>query len=244
MKWWFQASPHDTHDWDAVQTPVLIDDIVDGKPRKLLAQASRNGYFYLLDRVTGESLLSKPYIKTNWSTELNKRGEVVPLPEKEPKPDGVLVSPRDIGATNWQAPSFDPQTGLFYVSAAESYSVFYLTDTDAHPEGFAGFDNEIWAKPMLKAINYKSAEVVWTHVFPNRGAEPASLLTTAGNLLFSGDQSNNFIAFDPANGRTLWHYRMNEGTSNGPVTYRADGTQFVVVAGKDTLYAFALTHPE
>jgi acido-empty-quinoprotein group A len=240
MRWWFQVSPHDTHDWDAVQTPVLIDDVLDGKPRKLLAQASRNGYFFLLDRVTGKNIVSSRFVELNWSKGLNARGEPIPDVAKEPKSDGVLVSPRSNGATNWPSPTFDPETGLFYVSAAESYSVFYLTDTGEHAEGYAGLDKEVWARAMIRAIDYKTGNFAWTHTFPSHGAMASGLLSTSGKLLFSGDQSNNFIAFDPRNGNILWHYRMHAGTTNGPITYELNGEQFVVVAGADTLYAFAL----
>jgi acido-empty-quinoprotein group A len=240
LRWWFQASPHDTHDWDAVETPVLIDDIFDGKPRKLLAQASRNGYFFLLDRVTGKSVLSKPFIELNWSDGVDDRGQPIPRADKEPSGDGVLVSPRAIGATNWPAPTFNPESGLFYVSAAESYGVYYLTDRGEHPEGYAGIESEIWAKPMIKAIDYKTGEVRWSHSFPNRGIYPMSLMSTAGQLLFAGDQSTNFIAFEAASGRILWHYRMSAAASNGPMTYQLSDQQYVAVAGADTVYVFAL----
>jgi len=242
MRWYFQASPHDTHDWDAVETPVLIDDVLDGKPRKLLAQASRNGYYFLLDRKTGENILTTHYVDLNWSKGLTARGEPISDGAKEPKTDGALVSPRSAGATNWLGPSFDPQMGLFYVSAAESYSVFYLTDTDEHAQGYAGLDKEVWAQGTIKALDYKTGAAIWTHVFPSHSVMPLGLLSTSGGLLFSGDQSNNFIAFDSRSGRILWHYRMRAGASNGPIAYELHGQQYVVVAGYDTLYAFSLQH--
>ncbi len=116
LKWYFQPSPHDTHDWDANQTPVLFDDVHNGVRRKLLAQGSRNGFFFVLDRSTGEHILTKPYIATNWSTGIDNRGRPIGNPAKEPKPDGVLVSPGSGGATNWMAPSYSPDTHLFYLS--------------------------------------------------------------------------------------------------------------------------------
>ncbi len=240
MRWYFQVSPHDTHDWDAVETPVLIDDVLDGKPRKLLAQASRNGYYFLLDRVTGRNLVTTPYVDLNWSKGVTASGEPIPDSAKEPKTDGALVNPRAAGATNWPAPSFDPQIGLFYVNAADSYGVFYLTDTDEHPQGYAGLDKEVWARGSIKALDYRTGAAVWTHVFPNHGAMPLGLLSTSGGLLFSGDQSNNFIAFDSRDGRILWHYRMQAGATNGPITYELHGQQYVVVAANDTVYAFHL----
>ncbi len=105
MAWYFQVSPHDTHDWDAVETPVLFDGQFAGKPRKLLAQSSRNGYFFVLDRATGEHLLTAPFITTNWTKEINSAGQPVPDPVKEPRQDGTLVVPNSSGATNWLPPS-------------------------------------------------------------------------------------------------------------------------------------------
>ena len=141
MVWYFQPSPHDTHDWDAVETPVLFDGVIDGQKRKLVAQASRNGYFFVLDRATGKRIVTTPFIDTlNWAKGLDAKGQPIPDPAKYPTTDGVLVSPSSNGATNWPAPSFDPETGLFYVGTSRTYSMYYLTDTDDHPEGWGGLD--------------------------------------------------------------------------------------------------------
>ncbi len=142
LNWHFQPSPHDTHDWDAVQTPVLINDTVNGVARKLVAQASRNGYYFLLDRTTGEHIVTAPFIYTNWAKGIAKDGQPIPNTEKEPKPDGVLVSPGSDGAANWMAPSFDPKDGLFYVSARRLWSIFYMT-AEGKPEGWAGRDRNL-----------------------------------------------------------------------------------------------------
>src|SRR5208282_945225 len=122
MVWYFQASPHDTHDWDATQVPVLFDGEMNGQPRKLLALAARNGYFFVLDRTTGKNFLSVPYLRVNWSKGVDKNGSPIPDPGKMPQLDGALVSPNQGGATNWPPPSFSPQTGLFYVGASRAYS--------------------------------------------------------------------------------------------------------------------------
>jgi len=240
LAWWFQSSPHDTHDYDAVQTPVLFDGEFDGHPRKLIAQASRNGYFFVLDRTTGKNLVSAPYIKLNWSKGVDSRGEPIPNPAKEPQPDGALVSPSSNGATNWPAPAFDPETGLFYVSTTYSFSVFYLTDTGDKPEGFGGRDAGVWSQSGLKAIDYQTGKVRWEHIFPGENGSLSGLLTTAGKLLFSGDPSHNLIAFDPADGKILWHVALASGVSNGPMTYELDGRQYIVVGAGDMLYAFTL----
>ena len=242
MKWYFQASPHDTHDWDAVQTPVLFDGVIDGKPRKLIAQASRNGYFFVLDRTNGQKIVSKPYVPINWSKGEDKRGQPIPNPDKDPKADGILSAPAASGGTNWAAPSFSPQTGLFYVSTTENYSLLFMTDTDNKPEGFAGKENNLWSKASLTALDYKTGEKKWVHEYPGQGGGSFGILTTAGNVLFTGDPFSNFIAFDPASGKILWHTRLGGAVANGPMTYQLDGKQYVVVGGGDSLYAFTLNN--
>ena len=137
MMWYFQTSPHDTHDWDSAQVPVLLDGQVDGRPRKLVAQAARNGYYFLIDRTNGKSVLTVPYVDfMNWSLGVNARGQPINNPAKDATVDGVLVAPGS--ATNWPPPSFSPKTGLLYVGTAQSYGFQYLTDTDERPEGYGG----------------------------------------------------------------------------------------------------------
>lgn len=241
MAWYYQVSPHDTHDYDAVQTPVLFDGVVDGHERKLLAQASRNGYFFVLDRTNGKYIVAKPYIDLTWSKGTDANGMPIPNPDKEPKPDGALVSPAAGGGTNWPPPSYDPETGLFYVNADYSFSVFYLTDTSAHPEGFAGRDAGVWSQSMLQAIDYKTGLIRWSHKYRvEEGSEGSGVLTTAGKLLFSGDPAGNLIAFDPATGKLLWHAGLASRVSNSPITYELDGRQYLIVAGGPMVYAFTL----
>ncbi len=238
MAWYFQPSPHDTHDWDAVQTPVLFDGEFRGRQRKLVAQASRNGYFFVLDRATGEHLLTTPFVKTNWASGIDSKGRPIRDLAKDPSPDGALVSPGSGGTSNWPPPTFDPQTGLFYVSASRSYSIFYLTDLDDKPEGWGGFDRSAWSEGLLQAIDYKTGKLAWSH---NWGAGGLSgLLSTAGKLLFSGDPSGNFVALDPATGKPLWHAKLTSNVSNGPMTYELDGLQYLVIGAGDTLYAFTM----
>src|SRR5580658_7699740 len=239
LAWYFQASPHDTHDWDAAETPVLIDGEIDGKARKLLAQSSRNGYFFVLDRTTGKNILSKPFIDLNWSKGLDAKGQPIGNPDKEPKPDGTLVIPAQNGAANWPSPSFDPETGLFYVNAVSSYSLFYLTDTDDKPEGYGGRDSGVYSRVALEAIDYRTGQIRWTHEY-NRGGGTIGILTTAGKLLFTGDPSANFVVYDPLSGKILWHAHLVSNISNGPMTYELGGRQYVVVGAGDTLYGFTL----
>jgi len=236
MAWGYQVSPHDTHDWDAVQTPLLFDAEFNGKPRKLIAQASRNGFFFVLDRINGEHLLTTPFIKSNWSLGLNAKGQPIPDPKKEPSRDGTLVSPSSNGASNWFAPSFDPTTGLYYVVASQSYSVFYLT-AEGKAEGFAGRDDFLNFPGMIKAIDYRTGEIRWTH---DIGAMGPGLLTTGGGLLFAADNAAHIMALDSKTGKTLWHTTVGANQANGAITYLLDGKQYVVAGAGDTLVAFTL----
>jgi alcohol dehydrogenase (cytochrome c) len=241
LKWYFQPSPHDTHDWDAVQTPVLFDGEVNGQPRKLLAQASRNGWFFVLDRATGQHILSSEFVKTNWTLGVDAKGQPIPNPAKQPKLDGALVTPNQGGAINWPSPSFSPETGLFYANAARAWSMYYLYDDDDKPEGWGGNDRSGTSEAMLQAIDYKTGKVRWSHKWPGGGGGVRSgLLSTAGKLLFAGDPSANFVALDPATGEPLWHAALHASVSNGPITYELDGVQYVVVGAGDTLYGFAM----
>ncbi len=239
MVWWFQCSPHDTHDWDATQVPVLIDGQIDGRPRKLLAQASRNGFFFLLDRTNGKNILTKPFIESlNWYKGIDEKGQPIRDPEKDPQVAGALVSPTTDGATNWPAPSFNPDTGLFYVGTSQSYSLFYLTDLDPRPQGWGAAERGVGnLGNYLRAIDYKTGKVVWKHS-TLIGAQ--GLLSTAGGLLFGSDGAGNFVAYDPMTGKPLWHAGLTADPSNAPETYILDGRQYVVVGAGDSLFAFML----
>jgi acido-empty-quinoprotein group A len=243
MAWYYQVSPHDVHDWDAVETPVLVDGEVEGKPRKLLVQASRNGYFFVLDRTNGKHILTKPFIDTiNWTKGLNATGQPIPDPAKFPATDGVLVSPASGGATNWPSPSFDPETGLLYVGSNRTFSMYYLTDTDPRPEGWGGVDSVVGGDGgALLAIDYKTGNIAWRHDWPS-GSGVVTMLSTAGKLLFTSN-GNYVIAFDPANGKILWHTAITATPSAGPITYMLDGKQYVLVAAGDTLFTFTLNAP-
>ena len=240
LVWYFQGSPHDTHDWDEVETPVLFDGVINGQKRKLLAQAARNGYFFVLDRTNGKNVVSAPFVGVNWSKGVDDNGQPIPNPEKEPKTDGALMNIHGSGGTNWNPPSFNPDTGLFYVNADYGYSITYLTDTDDKPEGYGGGARTIWSQAALEALDYKTGKIRWSHFFPGKGGGRSGILNTAGKLLFSGDPSSNLIAWDPATGKILWHFGLASSVSNGPMTYMLDGKQYLVVGAGDTLYAFKL----
>ena len=241
MAWYFQTSVHDTHDWDSSQTPILIDATINGRPRKLVSTAARNGYFYTLDRVTGAHVVTTKYgSTTNWALGLRPNGVVEPNPGKEATIPGSLVSPVEGGVTNWPPPAYSPDTGLFYVQEHNGFNMVYLTDPD--PRGSMGLAGKQVSQlgslgNYLTAIDPKTGKVAWRHEFPGGGG--GGLLATAGGLIFSGDGSGNFAAYDSSNGKPLWHTRIGN-ISNAPQTYLIDGRQHVLVAVNDTIYAFVM----
>jgi alcohol dehydrogenase (cytochrome c) len=244
MQWYYQTSPHDTHDWDSTETPILVDAEFGGKMRKLVLHASRNGYYFTLDRLTGERLVSAAFSETvNWAKGLNAKGQPVRDPSKDFHIAGSLVSPANGGITNWPPPSFSPDTGLFYVPQSDSYAMYYLTETDPRGAMGLGGKEEVGlgsAGNYLTAIDYKTGKIAWRHKYPGTGGGGMNgILTTAGKLLFAGDVSGNLVAYDPANGKILWHSRLGQ-VSNAPETYMVDGHQYILVAGGDTLFAFTL----
>jgi alcohol dehydrogenase (cytochrome c) len=246
MEWYYQTSPHDTHDWDSAQTPVLVDgDFRGGGPRKMVLTASRNGYYFTLDRRTGEHMVTSTFSDTvNWAKSVNAKGQPVRDPVKDHHVAGALVSAANGGATNWPPPAYSPDTGLLYVPTAETYAMYYLTETDPRGAMGLGGKDEVSVGTMgsyISAIDYKTGKTVWKHKFRTTGSSRGApgLLTTAGKLLFGGDVSGNFIAFDPANGNPLWHTQIGQVT-NAPETYMVDGRQHILVAAGDTLYAFTL----
>lgn len=237
LAWGFQASPHDTHDWDAAEVPVLVDGSFGGAPRKMLLQASRNGYFFVLDRTNGKSLLTKPFATANWATGIDKDGRPIPNPEKEPKRDGRLVAPNEGGGTNYRSPSYDPRTGLLVVSAVDAYGIYFFKPEHG-AYGWAGANSGVYARAALRAIDAQTGAIKWSHDIGDGGGS-AGVLTTGTGVTFSGDASNNVIALRTSDGATLWHASIGR-VGNSPISYELDGRQFVLVGGGSALYAFAL----
>jgi alcohol dehydrogenase (cytochrome c) len=246
MAWYLSTSPHDTHDWDSAQTPILFDATIAGRPRKLVATAARNGYFYTLDRVTGEPVVTSKYgLSTNWALSVDAKGTVRRDPDKDPIIPGALVSPNASGTINWEPPAYNPDTGLFYVSEKNVYAIFYLTDPD--PRGSMGLGGHEKVDVgsggnYLTAIEPTTGRIAWRR--PYAGATGLAgggggILTTAGNLVFTGDAGNNLVAYDAKTGQPLWHTKI--GTpSNPPITYMLDGRQYLLVACGGTLFSFVL----
>jgi alcohol dehydrogenase (cytochrome c) len=237
LVWAFQASPHDTHDWDAVEIPVLVDGAFHGHPRKMLMQASRNGYFFVLDRTNGKSLLTIPFGPVNWTLGVDKEGRPIPNPAKEPAPDGRLIAPDEGGETNYRSPSFDPKTGLFIVSAHPSYSLYFAKPADGS-YGWAGADYGLWGKGVLEAIDYQTGKIRWKHELGSGSG--AGVLTTASGLTFTGDGEGNFLALNTSDGKTLWHAGTGAGIASSPTTYELDGKQYLLTSSGGVLFAWDL----
>jgi alcohol dehydrogenase (cytochrome c) len=243
MAWYFQTSPHDMHDYDSAQTPVLLDAPFNGKMRKLVITAARNGYFFVLDRVTGERLLTTKYaMDTNWADGLNKFGGPQHNPEKNATVGGSLVSPNSSGTTNWEPPAFSPETGFLYVPENNTYALYYLTDTDPRGSMGLGGREEVdvgTGGNFLTAIDYKTGKAAWRHAYYGRGGGGGGVLATAGGLVFAGDGAGSLVAHDAATGKPLWHTRIGQVT-NAPQTYELDGHQYVIAATGDMLWSFLL----
>jgi len=238
LAWSFQPSPHDTHDWDAVETPVLVDGDFHGQPRKMLMQTSRNGYFFVLDRTNGQSLLTLPYGPLNWSLGVDKKGQPIPNPEKEPAPDGRLIAPDEGGLTNYRSPSFDTTTGLFIVDAHPSYSLYFAKPADGN-YGWAGADYGLWGEGVVDAIDYQTGRIRWSHPV-GRGGSSAGVLTTDSGLAFTGDAEGNVLALNTKDGKTLWHAGTGAAMQSSPITYELDGHQYVLTSSGGVVFAWKL----
>lgn len=245
MKWYFQFTPHDLYDYDANQTPVLVDLEDSGKTRKLLVQANRNGFFYILDRTSGRFLQATPFVeKLTWAKSIDPAGRPV-LSGLIPTNQGTRICPGMIGATNWFSPAYNPATQAFYVIALESCSVLF-----ANPEPFkqgqtyyntgAKTPPDDHAQKHLLALSVREGKVLWRYAQVGHGDSWGGILTTAGGVVFFGDDSGFFEAVDGKSGRALWHFNTGQDFHASPMTYAADGVQYVAIASGSDVFAFSL----
>jgi len=246
LRWYFQFTPHDLHDWDAAETPMLVDAEFRGQPRKLLAQANRNGFFYVLDRETGEFLLGAPFIhKLTWASGLDVKGRPQVVSGSEPSVQGTKVCPSVIGATNWNSTAYNPATGLFYVLALESCNIYTKSSAWWEPgKSFYGGGTrrvpDETGEKFLRAIELQTGKIVWEVPQLAPGFGLSGVLTTAGGLVFFGDDSGAFAAVDAKTGKALWHFHTNEFWHSSPMTYAVDGRQYIGVSVGSNIIAFAL----
>ena len=240
LNWYFQFTKHDEHDWDATQVPVLIDS----GDKHLIAQANRNGFFYVLDRTSGKLLSANAYARTTWTDRKDAEGRPAPNQESSPTPEGRTVCPGALGSTNWMAPSYNSGTNLFYVTAREQCDLF-STAPQPYETGHAYYGSAYFpsdkAEPYwgaLRAIDPASGSVKWE--FRHLSPTWSGVLSTAGGLLFTGDAEGNFIALDAASGKPLWHFQMGGAVYASPMTFAVDGKQYIAIAAGSSLYTFGL----
>ncbi|MCP5112938.1 MAG: PQQ-dependent dehydrogenase, methanol/ethanol family [bacterium] len=243
LRWHFQFSPHDVHDWDAVQIPLLVDAEWQGAPRKLMYWANRNCFFYVLDRETGKFLLGKAFAKQTWAEGLDARGRPIRLPNTSPSPEGTLIWPGVQGGTNWYSPSYSPRTGLFYMSVWEYASIYYTGDAPYSPGNrFLGsVPQGVPDEPgsgALRAINPKTGERAWD--FELHSTPQAGILSTAGGLVFGGNNEGQFFALDDESGKELWHAKTGGAIIAAPITYLSNGKQYVTIAAGSAIFTFGL----
>jgi alcohol dehydrogenase (cytochrome c) len=241
LLWHFQFTPHDTHDWDAAHVPVLFDAKIAGRDRKLIASSNRNAFYYVLDRVTGEFIAGQPYAKQSWAKGLDTKGRPVLAGDFEPSENGKLVWPNLNGATAWFSPSYNPDTGLFYVAVREIGSVFFKRDSEYKPGTFypGGGEDELppddaWGE--IRALNATTGDTKW--IFKLHSPPWAGVLSTAGGLVFSGSDEGNFYALDAATGKALWDFQTGGGIAANPISFTEDGKQRIAISANRVLYVF------
>jgi alcohol dehydrogenase (cytochrome c) len=244
LRWHFQFTPHDTHDWDSNQVPMLVEGVIDGRPRKLVVQANRNGFYYVLDRVTGKFLRGVPYVRQTWTDGLDAQGRPHVRPGTEPTPEGTLVYPGFEGATNWFSPSYHPGTRLVYVQAMEDFAnVYYKLKEDYRvgqrfeSGGTRTADIEE-AYGVVKALEVETGKLRWQ--FKLHAEARGGVLSTAGGLVFSGNAEGAFFALDAETGKPLWHFQTGGQIWANPVTFLIQGKQHVAIAAGQGIFVFAL----
>src|SRR5438309_3640518 len=256
LKWYYQFTPHDDLDYDAAQVPVLADMEWEGRQRKVMLWANRNGFFYVLDRATGQVLLGKPFVEVNWASGIDEKGRPMRVVGKTSSAEGTLIYPGNPGGTSWYPPSYSPRTGFFYVSSwVNSSSIFAKAPVDYHEgRNYAGgttksiisfdwstapnFRKEGEGYGAVRAIDPKTGERKWE--FKMADVTDAGILTTQSNLLFSGGREGYFIALDARNGELLWKASVGGAVTSGPMSYSVGGRQYVAVTAGNSLFAFAL----
>ncbi len=247
LTWHFQFTPHDLHDWDAAQTPALVDAAFRGIPRKLLLHGDRNGFFYVLDRLTGELLLAEPFVKNiTWAKGIGRDGRPLYIPGYQPTPEGTRVCPAVTGATNWPATAYNPATGFYYLMAEEACTI-YSRNANWWVQGQSFYGGATRRSPadtstkFLRAIDIQTGRIAWEIPHLSGGVLASGVMSTAGGLVFFGDSAGGaFVAADARTGALLWRFNTNLGWKAAPMSYAIDGRQYVAVVAGSTVIAFGL----
>jgi alcohol dehydrogenase (cytochrome c) len=242
LKWHFQNTPHDVHDWDSLETPVLIDATFQGRPRKLLVQANRNGFYYVLDRATGEFLLGTPFVdQLDWATGLDAKGRPIVVPGHDPTVKGTKTCPSTMGATNWPPPTYSPDTGYLYVVVAEGCGVNVITSSTARDAGTGYYESahEPW-QAYVRAIDTLTGKRMWEYKAVRSNHYGPGLLSTAGGIVFAPEQFGQVSVLDAKTGKSLWHFNTGDLITAAPATYSVNGQQFFAIASGTNVLAFGL----
>jgi alcohol dehydrogenase (cytochrome c) len=248
LKWYYQTTPHDLWDWDATETPIVADIAWEGRPRKLLLQANRNGFFYVLDRETGKVLLGKPFVRNlTWASGIGPDGRPVKLPNQEPSAAGTKVCPSQDGATNWFSPSFNPQLGLYFIQTFEKCSVYLKRDPGEWEAGKSYLGGSQRTAPgdgppqrILKAIDVKTGKIAWELPQPGGADSWGGTLATTTGLVFFGEEGGAFMAVEAKTGKVLWKFETGQVWKASPMAYEFDGKETIAVMAGGTVIAFAL----
>jgi alcohol dehydrogenase (cytochrome c) len=245
LKWYFQFTPHDQFDFDAVETPILIDAVYQGEARKLLVEANRNGYIYVLDRTDGKFLSATRFVeKLNWAKAIDSQGRPVRT-GVEPTADGTRICPGFAGATNWFAPSYSESTGLVYFMALEACENFFFKP-QPFQEGQGYYSTGAKRIPsegsqkVLVAFSLDTGSIAWKYPQAGGGRSSAGTMATAGGLVFFGDDGGSFEAVDAQSGKALWHFNTGQDISASPMSYAVGGKQYVAIAAGSDVFSFAL----
>jgi len=243
-RWHYQFTPHDVHDWDSTQVPVLGELTINGQARKVVMFANRNGFFYTLDRVTGRVIVAKPFVETTWAREIDATGRPMLLAGHTPDETGNKTCPDLGGGTNFMSPSFDPTTNLFFVTARETCATYYAYDQkfkpgDQYTGGGQSRPRDQKNFGALRAIDPTTGLIKWEFRYPS--VSGSGVLTTASGVVFAGDGDGNIMAFESATGKNLWHYQLGFSMrATAGTTYMLDGRQYLLVPAGSMLTAFAL----
>jgi alcohol dehydrogenase (cytochrome c) len=251
LKWHYQFTPHDELDYDSTQVPVLADIVWQGRPRKTMLWANRNGIMYVLDRVTGEFLLGKPYVEVNWMDGFDAKGRPHRVPGMVPSPQGTLVRPHVHGAINWAPPAYSPRTGLFYVAHWEHSGIVAIegqfpqsvgintrqtTMGDVTLEPFLNNNDE--ARGVIRAYDPATLKPRWEYALGN--ITWGGMLSTAGDVVFGGGKDGYFVALDAKTGKLLWKAALGGQVNAGAMTYAVHGRQYIAIAAGTALFVFSL----
>lgn len=247
MKWYFQFTPHDVMDWDAVEIPMLVDAPFQGKMRKLMAHVDRNGFYYLLDRTNGKFLHGSPFVhQLNWASGLTPEGRPILVPGVEPSLKGTKVCPAAIGATNWMSPAYSPDTGLVYVVAQEGCGMATKSTETFRPGGFqyratgdVNMKDDSW-KVYVRALELTTGKLRWEYEEFGATSLAGGLLSTAGGIIFAGDEGGEFVALDAKTGKSLWHFNAGQRITSSPATYSVRGKQYIGLTAGSNVFGFGL----